>query len=113
MLVSAVIELFQEISAPVKVGWMLWIIWCVAQIVWYRRARVMPVQAPAPRLDTSPPQTAEPRLEVPVAPLEGPSQRPVVVAVAAVTSGPDSKPKPSRRRHRSAIDASEAIVGPV
>ena len=107
-MLSGVIELFQEISAPIKVGWMLWILWCVAQIVWYQRGRALPAQVPAPRLEARQRPSTEPRLETPV---DVPAPRQAEVPAAAVSASLDSRPP--RRRRRPAIDASDAMVGPV
>jgi hypothetical protein len=55
---SNLVEMFNIISDPVKVGWVLWIGWGVAQIGWYRRTRqgfapVRMVQAGPSRLSAS------------------------------------------------------------
>ncbi len=33
-------DLFQQISTSVKLGWIVCLVWAVVQIVWYRRARL-------------------------------------------------------------------------
>ena len=67
---SELLELVNGLSLPVKVGWPVFVLWCVAQIVWFRRARIVPLPPPAPRTSTlrttnkrtSSPRTAAPSL---------------------------------------------------
>lgn len=42
---DAIVGLLNEISTPVKIGWVMWIVWGTIQIVWYQRTRT---PAPAP-----------------------------------------------------------------
>ena len=49
------LRLFSDMSTFLKLAWAGWLVWCAVQIVWYRRARVLPA-APEP---LSRDQTAE------------------------------------------------------
>ena len=74
-MLSGVLELMQEISTLVKLGWLIWIVWCGAQIGWYRRGRAIPAPEPAPRID--PRQRLS--VELPLrAPAEAPAKRPAI-----------------------------------
>jgi len=42
-----------DIPMPVKVAWLVWMLWCGVQVVWYRRARVEELTAPPPTSRTS------------------------------------------------------------
>ncbi len=35
-----IMDLFQQISTSVKLGWIVCLVWAVVQIAWYRRARL-------------------------------------------------------------------------
>lgn len=114
-MLAAVIDLIRDISTPVKLGWMLWVIWCAAQFEWYRRGRAMPAQRQAPRIEVKKRPSVEPRLDTPVevpahAPAEVSAAVPADLAPAAAPSTASSVSKPSRRRRRQAIDA---VAGPV
>jgi hypothetical protein len=42
------LELMSELSMPVKAGWLIWLVWGIVQVVWFRRTRtpaVVPVKA--------------------------------------------------------------------
>ena len=42
--------LLNQLSTPIKVGWMLWLAWSAVQVLWYRRLPVAePVLQPVPR----------------------------------------------------------------
>jgi hypothetical protein len=34
---SEVLAVVNDLSMTVKVGWAVWVVWCVVQVVWYRR----------------------------------------------------------------------------
>ena len=91
-MLSGLIELIREISTPVKLGWLIWIVWCAVQIVWYRRGRAILAQ----------PQRQAPRIDVKAAVPANPD--PATVSAAS---------KASKRRRRPAIDTSDAVAGPV
>ncbi len=55
-----VIASMNELPTEITIGWMLWLAWAAAQVIWYRRARtVIPAVQPAaaPRM---PRRAAEP-----------------------------------------------------
>ena len=35
---SEVLAVLNDLSMTVKVGWGVWLVWCVVQVVWYRSA---------------------------------------------------------------------------
>jgi hypothetical protein len=48
------IDLFGIVSDPLKVAWVLWIGWGVAQVGWYRRSRQQSVELGRGRTASSP-----------------------------------------------------------
>ena len=38
-----VLALFADISLAVKLGWVIFVAWSAAQVVWYQRSRMVPV----------------------------------------------------------------------
>jgi hypothetical protein len=34
---SEVLAIVNDLSMTVKVGWVIWLVWCFIQVVWYRR----------------------------------------------------------------------------
>jgi hypothetical protein len=43
-----------HVATPIKLAWILWLVWAVVQVGWYRRARIAlpvtpPMQAPWPQ----------------------------------------------------------------
>ena len=113
-MLSGVIELIQEISAPVKLGWLLWIIWCVAQVEWYRRGRGIPAPWQAPRIDVKATVPVDVKATVPADP-EATVPDDVKATVPADPEAPTASvaSKPSRRRRRPAVEASDAVTGPI
>jgi hypothetical protein len=41
---SAVLDFFSAVSDPLKIAWVLWIGWGIAQVGWYRRSRQQEAQ---------------------------------------------------------------------
>ncbi len=37
---GGIVDLFQQISTSVKLGWIVCLVWAVVQIAWYRHARL-------------------------------------------------------------------------
>jgi hypothetical protein len=75
---AALIQLVQDLSTPVKLGWALCALWFVAQVLWYRRGRLIPVrpQAEGNLVSTQPstqhaamPAAVPSQLELPTGPL--------------------------------------------
>jgi hypothetical protein len=45
---ASLVALLKDLPAPIDAGWMLFAVWAIAQMVWYRRAHVeAPIEAPA------------------------------------------------------------------
>lgn len=48
---AEVVVLANQIPMPIKVAWILWLVWTIVQVGWFRRARIAaPVWQPGPAL---------------------------------------------------------------
>jgi hypothetical protein len=58
---SNLVDMFNIISDPVKIAWVLWIGWGVAQIGWYRRTRqgFAPARTVQPAAHMTPPRLTQ------------------------------------------------------
>jgi hypothetical protein len=64
--VNEVIAIVHALPLAIKAGWVIWMAWVAAQVVWYRRARVAAAATPAVQPATAPPvarRRPEPRPE--------------------------------------------------
>lgn len=113
-------NLVNDVAPLVKIGWLVFFVWALVQIAWYRRARraAWPRTAPArplPRKVAPPiartvamrpaPAATAPAPE-PVAPTAGVQ---IAEPIAADATDPAAAPKPARRRRRQPAPA--ATVG--
>ncbi len=60
-----ILDIVNAVPAPLRAAWALWIAWGAGQIIWYRRARVVPVVASLPARRPRPR-----RVPTPVVPVE-------------------------------------------
>ena len=61
---NEVIAIVQALPLAIKAGWVIWMAWVAAQVVWYRRARVAATTTPAVQPAAAPPvarRRSEPR----------------------------------------------------
>ena len=52
---NEVIAIVHALPLAIKAGWVIWMAWVAAQVVWYRRARVAAADTPAVQPATAPP----------------------------------------------------------
>ena len=70
--IELVISLVMGLSLPVKMAWIVWLLWAAAQVFWFRRSRVaqpalsLSIPSPRPRPREVPKRKSSPAL--PVAP---------------------------------------------
>ena len=78
-----VIATVQALPLAIKAGWVIWMAWVAAQVVWYRRARVAATGTPSGQPATAPPvarRRPEPRPDL------RPEPQPVRQDVAAASA---------------------------
>ena len=99
-----VVVLANQIPMPIKVAWILWLVWTIVQVGWFRRARIVaPVWQPGPAL------RPERRRVVPQRGRSNPALTPKTAAPGGVPAGASGVPGPPA----SALSGSKGQPGPV
>ena len=99
-----VVVLANQIPMPIKVAWILWLMWTIVQVCWFRRARIVaPVWQPGPAL------RPERRRVVPQRGRSNPASTPKAAATGGVLAGAYDVPRPPA----STVSGSEGQPGPL